>query len=449
MMPLAAYLLLFVAVGVAFIFVHLLAGKLIRPSKQSAEKQTTYECGEPTIGTSWVQFDLRFYVVALLFVIFDVEVAFLFPWAEVFGRANAIRSCPVPAVENPDPAQYREFATRVADLSSPAGSTSGKPLARGVRSIARERAYWNKLASLDATEFAAYKGLDPRLHQLVQRLGEHRIPDVLSLNEETIAQLKLHATQIEAKLSAIDTARKAEADQLLRALDGLDAGKKKTLEKALLPPGAVAPTGDTPTSPLEGFRRSLASRPEQIQGSLQARPLTDLAIIEPAELAVIPTDPRLRKVLGQVAPELLAEATRAAETQAEALREVSIGTVDSLTRTAPVQKELWAQISPEWLHFFASLNDEQLHHLRAVTPTGMVALQYHLPPVAREAADEVAWLALVEFLAFFGVLLVGFAYLWRRGDLEWVRSLRAEQEGAPSPASSAPAPAGPVGAGLS
>ena len=88
MMPLAAYLLLFVAVGVAFIFVHLLAGKLIRPSKQSAEKQTTYECGEPTIGTSWVQFDLRFYVVALLFVIFDVEVAFLFPWAVAFQHVG-------------------------------------------------------------------------------------------------------------------------------------------------------------------------------------------------------------------------------------------------------------------------------------------------------------------------------------------------------------------------
>jgi NADH-quinone oxidoreductase subunit A len=92
MTPLVAYLLLFVAVGAGFIFVHLMAGKFIRPSKMDAEKGTIYECGEPTIGSAWVQFDLRFYVVALLFVIFDVEVAFFFPWAEVFGRANALAS---------------------------------------------------------------------------------------------------------------------------------------------------------------------------------------------------------------------------------------------------------------------------------------------------------------------------------------------------------------------
>ena len=91
MTPLVAYLLLFVAVGAGFILVHLLAGKLVRPDRPDAEKKTIYECGEPTIGSAWIQFDLRFYVVALLFVIFDVEVAFFFPWAEVFGKANAVR----------------------------------------------------------------------------------------------------------------------------------------------------------------------------------------------------------------------------------------------------------------------------------------------------------------------------------------------------------------------
>src|SRR5256886_6283925 len=88
--PLAACVLLFIAVGVGFIFVHLVAGKFLRPNKPNAEKATIYECGEPTIGSAWIQFDLRFYVVALLFVIFDVEVAFFFPWAVVFGQANAI-----------------------------------------------------------------------------------------------------------------------------------------------------------------------------------------------------------------------------------------------------------------------------------------------------------------------------------------------------------------------
>jgi NADH-quinone oxidoreductase subunit A len=90
-MPLLViYLLLFLAVGFGFIFVHLLAGKLFRPIKPDAEKLTIYECGEPTIGSAWVQFDLRYYVVALLFVIFDVEVAFFFPWAVVFGHAVAL-----------------------------------------------------------------------------------------------------------------------------------------------------------------------------------------------------------------------------------------------------------------------------------------------------------------------------------------------------------------------
>src|SRR5215475_6121676 len=96
MIPLAAYLLLFTAVGVGFILVHLLAGKLIRPNTPDSEKGTIYECGEPTIGSAWVQFDLRFYVVALLFVIFDVEVAFFFPWAVVFGKANTTAAANVP-----------------------------------------------------------------------------------------------------------------------------------------------------------------------------------------------------------------------------------------------------------------------------------------------------------------------------------------------------------------
>ncbi|HEV8060198.1 MAG TPA: NADH-quinone oxidoreductase subunit A [Gemmataceae bacterium] len=95
--PLAAVILLFLAVGIGFIFVHLVAGKFIRPSKPDAEKKTVYECGEPTIGSAWIQFDLRFYVVALLFVIFDVEVAFFFPWAEVFGKAQAVASAVMPA----------------------------------------------------------------------------------------------------------------------------------------------------------------------------------------------------------------------------------------------------------------------------------------------------------------------------------------------------------------
>jgi NADH-quinone oxidoreductase subunit A len=90
MTQLVFYLLVFFVVGVFFLFFHLMLGKLIRPAKPEPDKLTIYECGEPTIGSAWVQFDLRYYVVALLFVIFDVEVAFFFPWAVVFGDANRL-----------------------------------------------------------------------------------------------------------------------------------------------------------------------------------------------------------------------------------------------------------------------------------------------------------------------------------------------------------------------
>ena len=82
------YLAVFALTGVAFLFANLLVGKFLRPHDPHPEKLEIYECGEPTIGSSFVQFDLRFYVVALLFIIFDVEVAFFFPWAAVFGKST-------------------------------------------------------------------------------------------------------------------------------------------------------------------------------------------------------------------------------------------------------------------------------------------------------------------------------------------------------------------------
>jgi len=84
----AAYLALFFAVGALFLFTNLLVGRFLRPKNPNEEKLSIYECGEPTIGSSFVQFDLRFYVIALLFIIFDVEVAFFFPWAAAFGKST-------------------------------------------------------------------------------------------------------------------------------------------------------------------------------------------------------------------------------------------------------------------------------------------------------------------------------------------------------------------------
>lgn len=88
MPDLVLFVLIFLAAGVVLLMTPLVAGRLVRPDRPSAEKGAVYECGEPTVGPAWVQFDLRFYVVALLFVIFDVELAFFFPWAVVFGSAT-------------------------------------------------------------------------------------------------------------------------------------------------------------------------------------------------------------------------------------------------------------------------------------------------------------------------------------------------------------------------
>jgi len=93
-----AYLALFATVAALFLFVNLVVGRLTRPNLPNKEKLEVYECGEPVIGSSFVQFDLRFYVVALLFIIFDVEIAFFFPWATVFGKATQLTAPAMTAV---------------------------------------------------------------------------------------------------------------------------------------------------------------------------------------------------------------------------------------------------------------------------------------------------------------------------------------------------------------
>ncbi len=82
-----AYLALFATVGFLFVLASLILGWFLRASVPTQQKLEAYECGEPAIGPGSVQFDLRFYVVALLFLIFEVEVAFFFPPATVFGTA--------------------------------------------------------------------------------------------------------------------------------------------------------------------------------------------------------------------------------------------------------------------------------------------------------------------------------------------------------------------------
>ncbi len=132
----AAYIALFAGVGFIFVFANLLIGRLLRPNNPNEEKLEIYECGEPTIGSSFVQFDLRFYVVALIFIIFDVEVAFLFPWATVFGKANELARPEIAAVVTADGGQlalapgtetlYRELGFPNPQL--PTVNEAGQPL---------------------------------------------------------------------------------------------------------------------------------------------------------------------------------------------------------------------------------------------------------------------------------------------------------------------------------
>lgn len=82
--------LLFIVGALGFVLVMLLAGKILRPNNPTEEKQTTYESGEEPVGSAWGKFNVRFYVIALIFLLFEAELVFLFPWATVFGNKEMI-----------------------------------------------------------------------------------------------------------------------------------------------------------------------------------------------------------------------------------------------------------------------------------------------------------------------------------------------------------------------
>lgn len=84
-------ILLFIIAGLVLLGTMMGLGRLLRPNRPNPEKNTTYESGEDPVGNANVQFNVRFYVVALIFVLFEVELIFLFPWAVVFGNETMIR----------------------------------------------------------------------------------------------------------------------------------------------------------------------------------------------------------------------------------------------------------------------------------------------------------------------------------------------------------------------
>lgn len=77
--------LLFIIGGLMFILITLFISRLIRPNRPNPEKLATYESGEEPITSAWTQFNFRFYIIALTFILFEVEIVLLFPWSTVFA----------------------------------------------------------------------------------------------------------------------------------------------------------------------------------------------------------------------------------------------------------------------------------------------------------------------------------------------------------------------------
>ena len=367
MTPLVAYLLLFVAVGAGFIFVHLLAGKMIRPNKPGAEKQTIYECGEPTIGSAWIQFDLRFYVVALLFVIFDVEVAFFFPWAEVFGKSNTI----VAESKKPDDfASMKAYSTRVLELAPEAPDLRTAALFRTLASMSAGD--YKRLQEIAA---ASPKGKTAREDLAAAQASSRKVLDGLAPTPANASERRVHQA-----ILALDNDR--------QWLDLRDQGA------AYLFPDAVDISSDE-------LLRVLTT-------------MTDGEYKEYVALAGGKDDGELR-----------------------ALKRDSRGNL-----TGQVGSDGFTSPPKAHLALLAMNSDLQLAALR----TSGVPLTQTQFDLNQSHASSLSWVALGEIVVFFGVLLVGFAYLWKRGDLAWVRSLQAERQAAtqrPVPASE-PKPAVPA-----
>lgn len=81
-----AFVGVFFAVAWVFPALPLVISALIRPRKPNAIKTSTYECGVETVGDTWVQFKVQYYVYGLIFLIFDVDMVFLFPWAVTYNQ---------------------------------------------------------------------------------------------------------------------------------------------------------------------------------------------------------------------------------------------------------------------------------------------------------------------------------------------------------------------------
>jgi NADH-quinone oxidoreductase subunit A len=85
---------LFVVGGAVFVLLLGLVSRLLAPWRPNPEKNSTYECGEEPTGSALPRFHPRYYIVALVFLLFEVEILFLFPWITVYARPELLKSLP-------------------------------------------------------------------------------------------------------------------------------------------------------------------------------------------------------------------------------------------------------------------------------------------------------------------------------------------------------------------
>jgi NADH-quinone oxidoreductase subunit A len=87
-------ILIFLIAGIIMVCLGFLANRMLSTNKPNPIKLSSYECGEEPTGNAWLPFNPRFYVIALVFLLFDVEMVFIFPWATVFGNHEIIAAAP-------------------------------------------------------------------------------------------------------------------------------------------------------------------------------------------------------------------------------------------------------------------------------------------------------------------------------------------------------------------
>ncbi|MGZ3926764.1 MAG: NADH-quinone oxidoreductase subunit A [Mucilaginibacter sp.] len=85
-------ILIFLITGILMVGFAFFVTRLLAPNNPNPEKLTSYECGEETTGSAWMPFNSRFYVIAIIFLLFDVEMVFILPWATVFGNNELIQA---------------------------------------------------------------------------------------------------------------------------------------------------------------------------------------------------------------------------------------------------------------------------------------------------------------------------------------------------------------------